>query len=329
MKPFGELTERGQLRRLRRLSLKALEGYDLEVKRLRFLTRETNTMFRVDEEGGEKYVLRIYTDEETTLQENRAEMFWLNALKRDTDLRVTEPVARRDGDYISVASAPGVPGERRCALFKWIPGKCLEEHLIPENYYKLGQVMAALHDHAESLNPLPENIRPKRWDKVFYYPDEPIVYDQEEYQHLFPPERIALLNRVIEKADRLFEGLYADEGGRILIHGDLHYWNVHVYRGKLYVIDFEDIMLGYPLQDVAVTLSYGRHREDHAELSAAFKQGYTERRHWPVETLHQMETLVAARDVMFINYVARIDPNPREYIGCRCERLRSHLEAYG
>jgi Ser/Thr protein kinase RdoA (MazF antagonist) len=96
-------------------------------------------------------------------------------------------------------------------------------------------------------------------------------------------ERVALLDRVIERADRLYARLYADADGLILIHGDLHYWNVHVHRGDLHVIDFEDVMLGYPMQDVAVTLSYGRQREGYEEWWAAFREGYARVHREPVQ----------------------------------------------
>ena len=95
------------------MALTALEQYDLQVKWIRFLTIATNTMFQLQTEDGKKYVLRIYSEEETTLRENQAEMFWLDALKRDIDLRVTEPVARRDGKYITIVSVPDVQGSAR------------------------------------------------------------------------------------------------------------------------------------------------------------------------------------------------------------------------
>lgn len=329
MKSYENLTRSGKIRRLRRVALKALEAYDLQVKWVKFLTIETNTMFQIQSEGGEKFVLRIYSDEETTMRENQAEMFWLDALKRDTDLKVTEPIARRDGEYITVASVPGVPEDRRCVLFNWIPGRPLENHLSTENYYKYGQILAKLHNHAGTLKPLPPTISPKKWDKVFYYPDEQVVYNTPEYSHLFSTERIELLNRVIERANEIFERLFADKDGQILIHGDLHYWNVHFYRGELYVLDFEDINLGYPVQDVAVTLYYGHQREGHDERKEAFKKGYSSLREWPVEDERTIETLMAARRVMFINYVARIDPSPEEYINERCEELVHFLNLYG
>jgi Ser/Thr protein kinase RdoA (MazF antagonist) len=329
LKPYEKLTRLGKLRRLRQIALKALTYYDLQLKWVKFLTTETNTMFQIRTRDNQKFVLRIYSDEESTLDENRAEMFWLHALKRDIDLRVTEAVPRRDGEYITIVSTTGVPGERRCILFKWVPGRTLVNYLTSDNYYKLGQTLAMLHDHAERLKPLPPDIQPKKWDKVFFYPDEPVVYDTAEYSHLFPIERVALLNGVIARADDAFEKLYADPDGLILLHGDLHYWNVHVYQGEFYVIDFEDVMLGYPVQDVAITLSYGRQQEGYKELRAAFKGGYTGLRTWPAESERQIQTLMAARSVNFINYVARIDPSPQEYIEQRCEGLKQHLELYG
>jgi Ser/Thr protein kinase RdoA (MazF antagonist) len=324
MKPYNELTRRGKLRRLRQLSNEALKQYDLQVARLRFFTIETNTMFRIDTPDGRRFVLRIYSDEETTLKDNQVEMYWLRALVRDTDLHVSEPLPNRDGKYITPTSVQGVPGVRRCALFRWVPGRPLEAFLSPEKYYKLGQTMARLHDHAGMLSP-PPNLQPKRWDKVFYYPDEPVVYNTPAYRHLFPPERVKLIDETIQRADELFASLYADESNRIWIHGDLHFWNVHYYKGALYVIDFEDVMLGYPLQDVAVTLYYGRNRDDYLDLRNAFVQGYTSLRCWPVNAPGQLETLMAARSVNFINYVARIDPEPDEYIESRCRDLQDYL----
>jgi Ser/Thr protein kinase RdoA (MazF antagonist) len=327
-KSYGDLTRLGKIRRLRQVVFKVLQQYDIQVASVKFFTIETNTMFQVRSSAGERFVLRIYSEEETTLKENQAELFWLDALMRDTDLKVSEPVARRDGEYLSISSVPGVPPDRRCVLFKWIPGRPLENYLNPENYYYLGQALAILHDHAATLKPLPASIQPKRWDKVFYYPDEPVVYNTPAYSHLFPPQRIKVLEKVIELANGVFKHLFADEQGLILIHGDLHFWNVHYHRGDLYLLDFEDINLGYPVQDLAVTLSYGRERDGYDQWKAAFQQGYCSIRAWPNEDERTIETLMAARTVMFINYVARIDPSPEEYIKSASQRLVKFLKTH-
>ena len=314
---------------MRSLAVKALAEYDLHILWIKFLADDTNISFKIRSVDGANYVLRIYSDEETTLTENQAEVFWLRALKRDTDLNCTEPVPRVDGESITLASVPGVPGGRRCILFTWVPGRVLENSLNTQNYYKLGVTMAKLHDHAESLKPLPESIQPKKWDRAFYYPDEPVVHNDPAYKHLFSDQQIEIIDQAIAIADVEFARLYADQEGQILIHGDLHYWNVNLYRGELYIMDFEDVMLGYPVQDVAITLYYGQQREDYPHLQEALHVGYTSCRAWPIKRYGQIETLQAARSINFVNYVARIDASPQEYIDARCGELQEFIEQFG
>jgi Ser/Thr protein kinase RdoA (MazF antagonist) len=91
-KKYSELTERGKANRLRKVALRALENYDLSVKKVRLLTVETNTYFRIDTSDGRKYAMRVYSNEETTLKDNLAEVFWLNAINRDTDIPAPRPV---------------------------------------------------------------------------------------------------------------------------------------------------------------------------------------------------------------------------------------------
>ena len=45
-------------------------------------------------------------------------------------------------------------------------------------------------------------------------------------------------------------------------------------------------------------------------------------------TTGQIQTLIAARNVMFINYVARISESPQDYVETRCKRLEKFLATY-
>ena len=154
-----------------------------------------------------------------------------------------------------------------------------------------------------------------------------MVYNTAAYKHLFPPPRIALIDRVIAVVDEEFDRLFADQDS-----ANSHSWGFALLEcpclpeGSFTSLDFEDVMLGYPVQDVAVTLYYGRGRDDYPDLREAFKNGYTSMRAWPVERSGQLETLMAARSVNFINYVARIDPSPEDYIQARCTELKAFLE---
>jgi len=209
-------------------------------------------------------------------------------------------------------------------LFKWIPGKTLDNYITTDNYYKFGATMAKMHNHSAKLK-LPKYVQPKKWDKVFYYPDEPVVYDKPEHKKHFTPKRMALMNKAIKRCDRLLKKLYLNENDLMLIHGDLHFWNVHLHKGEFYIIDFEDIMLGYPVQDIAVTLSYGLTFENYNDLKAAFREGYSSVRKWPKNSEKTISTLQAARSVMFINYVARIFDDPKDYLKIRFKRLEKEL----
>lgn len=328
MQPFAQLTERGQVRRLRQLAIHALAQYDLQVRRIRLIAVHTNTLFRVDTVDGAKYALRICAPHEHTLADNLAEVTWLNALRRDTSLHVPAPVANRDGAYITTVGAPGVPEARRCVLFSWIPGDVLDNSLTPQNYEKLGVAAATLHEHAASFVP-PNDFRPMRWDKVFYFPHEPVVVYKNEYQQLFPPERMKIIEATIGRAEPLLAHINADTHELRVIHGDLHMWNVHVYRGILYLLDFEDLMIGSPLQDVAITFYYGRSRGNYDELIAAYEAGYKTVRAWPVTSRYELETLVAVRTLMFINYVAFSHSQPLKHIEPMSQRLAEYLQKWG
>jgi Ser/Thr protein kinase RdoA (MazF antagonist) len=335
MKAYEQLTRLGKIRRQRQIVYKALEDYDVQVKSVDFLADHTNTLFEIRGANNERYALRIYSDGETTIKENRAEMFWLIGIKRYTALKITEPIARKDGEFITLVTVAGCPADQRCALFSWVPGRPLAEAkggLSPANYIKYGEALATLHNHSQRLNtPLPTDISPKKWDKVFYYPTEPIVYNNPAYAHMFSAERVAMLERVIAKGDRLLGQLWDRPVAPMLIHGDLHYWNVHIYQNELYLIDFEDINLGFDVQDVAITLYYGGEQENWDELKAAFKDGYSRLRRWPIESEEQLQTLIMARKMMFTNYVAHSLPaaQAKEFVDKWCVEMKRYLIKFG
>lgn len=325
MKPFAELTEFGQVRRLRRLAEEVLQAYSLEVKRVRLLAYDTNFLYRIDCAAGKKYVLRIYTDDNSSLAETRTEVFWLNALRRDTDLQVVRVVPRADGAFINITDMPGVSPGRRSVLFDWVPGRSLDDQLRPEYYHQLGRMTARLHQHARALS-LPDDIQPKRWDKIFYYPQEEAIYRSRAYRRHFNAERTRLLDEAIARGDDLLASLYQRGRAPILIHADLHPGNIHVFHGQLTLLDFEDITLGYPEQDVAITLYYGRTRPDYADLVAAYKAGYCSVCPWPLESEAQLAILMASRSANFINYAARTLEEPEDMLPSMFTRLQQSLE---
>lgn len=93
-----------------------------------------------------------------------------------------------------------------------------------------------------------------------------------------------------------------------ILHGDLHQWNVRNARGVLSPIDFEDLMLGWPVQDIATTLYYFD-GETFAQQRAAFQSGYTRRSPWPERHPGEIDSFIAARGLGLANFILN-DPNP-------------------
>lgn len=300
MKPFDQLTQRGQTARLLALAKVTMRAYPIETQRVRLLAKHTNTLFRVDASDGARYLLRVCASGEHSLRDHQIEAMWLAALGQ-TDIPVPCLIANRDGQLITQVATDGVPDGRRCMLFGWVPGKPMADASAIENYEKLGKLMARLHQHAATMC-VSEDMQPMRWDKTFYFPHEPVVVFDADKAHLFGVGQVETIRRVASVVDAELGKLYA-HGQPHLIHGDLHTDNVHVYKGKLYALDFEDVMWGFPAQDIGVSLYGARyHREDFAVVKNAFQRGYEQVSTWPIESDRQLEIVFIARALMFINY---------------------------
>ena len=308
MKNYHELTLRGRAIRLRKLALLALEQYALDVGRVRLMSNDFNGIFRVDTTDGSKYVLRVCLPEGGHgLQEINSEMMWLAALKEDTDIHLPQPLRTRGGEWVTTVEVAGVPEPRHCVVFGWVPGPDLADRLTPENVSMQGALAARLHQHASNFES-PEGFWIKTADKVFPF-EEPLVLFDEAHAQLFPARRRDLFQRGIERMECVLEGLFASSRRPQVLHYDLHQWNLKVYRGDLYPFDFEDLMWGYPVQDVAVSLYYYQRYDQYRALRAAFRHGYTQHREWPEQYPGQIETLMAGRSLELTNFVLQ-DPNP-------------------
>ena len=307
-KSYEQLTNRGQVRRLRQLALNALQHYDLDVTRLSLINNGFNGIFRVDTRSGEKYMLRVTLPEGGhTRQHVAAELAWLAALARDTDLSVPAPLPARDGSCIVEASAPGVPQPRLCEVFSWVPGGNLAECLTPLNLARLGALMARLHQHALAFAP-PDGLDLLRYDRVFHF-EEPVLLFEERMAPLISPERRALFQQAVDWAQRSIKRLQACGEPMRILHGDLHQWNVLVYRGVLSPIDFEDLMWGWPVQDIATTLYYFFKESEFEERRAAFQKGYTSVSPWPERFADEIDSFIASRALDMANFVLQT-PNP-------------------
>ena len=340
MKPFHDLTSVGQARRLRPHAINLLEdAFGIRAARLRQLTSASNTIFRVERHKQPPLVLRIASPKSCHgLEETRSELAWLETLCRNGHIDVPQAIHTLAGDPVPAIAAPGIPGTRHAALFRWIPGKMLADCLTVVNVAAHGRLAAALHERAQGFSP-PSWFRIRSYRSAFPYsnpsfvPSEPIVLFDHLAKGLMPPERKAVFRRVLDRVQRAIDDLHHDTAPQV-IHNDLHVWNVKISRGAPYALDFEDLLWGFPLQDLATTLYYYRYRDDYGDLLAAFRGGYETVRPWPVVDTRGLETLIAGRALLLANYVAASeDAEDRafapEYLHRAETRFRSFLKEVG
>lgn len=301
-----------------------LERYAFDVKDIEHLATHSNVLYRVVTTAGEQMVLRMGKPGGNTRSNIEFEVRWLDAIRNDTDLDVVVPIHAEDGAMI--IEADGGDGSRPCVLFSWVPGVPLATGAGTFGYRLLGEMSAALQAHGRAWSP-PDAGRMRRWDRVFYYDreTEPVIINQPVYDHLFGSVGRRVINQAGELATTVIEESWGS-GEPQVVHGDLHEWNVHLSRGRLYAFDFEDVMLALPSQDVAISLYSSRTGEGRDQARQAFRRGFESIGEWPVADERQLDGFHAARQIMLMNHAARTLPlaEASDYL----DRVTPWLEEY-
>ena len=298
LKPFSDLTESGQARRLKPLARAALAAYDLRPTGLRLISNGWNGVFRVDTLEGPRVVRISRPVPGADDRSVHAEVEVMTALADATDVAVPEVVRNRDGELVTVAQADGVPEPRECVVFGWLGGPDLAARRSPANWARLGELMGTMHRFAERWTPSAAFSVASYRSCIPY--GEPLV--------VFEPGRTELygLDDVLREALELTNERIAAlkrEVPPIVLHGDLHQWNVKIRRGVLSPFDFEDLLTGAPVLDVATTLYYVRGDDDYLELARAFRVGYERCRPWVEREPGEVERLMFARAIDLLNAV--------------------------
>lgn len=325
MKSWDELTERGRLRRTRNVALAALEQYPVEVTGLSLIGGFVNALYRVETPDG-PLAIRVDVMGEHSDTDADVELGWLEALAADRVVNVPTPLRTVAGALYTHATAPGVPGTRRCALFTWVPGATLADRMHAHHFGGYGRMSALLHRHGAGHHP---SSRPMAWDRVFYFPEEvdPVVWDRENNSGAFPDGGIDTVRRAIEIVEARLASI--TDADRQIVHGDLHIWNVHVRRSELWALDFEDVMWATPAQDLAISLYYLEGRPDRDQLVAAFRAGYEQIAPWPA-TDDELDVFMAARRLMFVNLVFNLGTiDVGEFLAGSIPKLEAFVARHG
>jgi Ser/Thr protein kinase RdoA (MazF antagonist) len=334
---FDRLSHRGQVRRLAGLARAALARYGLAGARVVPLLHGHNAVFRVVARPGERYVLRLYRPDTGNAAEIRSELLWLQALRRDTDLAVPEPVPAKDGELVLAAAGPSMPDPRPCVLLRWMDGRFLY-NVAPsrERLRRIGAFIAGLHRHAERFEPPPGFVRDRQdADSLLGGWDTDPDARRRTWDGAPGPLTMAdesLLERAVERLRPAAEGLRPAPDTFGLIHADLHPANVLLHRGEVRAIDFDDCSFGYFAYDLAVFLCHLEEQDwpDLAGKQAALLEGYRNVRPFPDSQVALLPTFVALRRLESVPWLAEMSTHPtmRRWVPRELARRLAGLRRY-
>lgn len=291
MTPYQQLSSRAQIGRERQLAEATLPRYGLHEAKLTLITHNFNTVYRVDALAG-RFMMRIQEPNTLDAQAIRSELAWLTAIRRDTDLLVPEPLNNDAGAMLTNVSAVGMPSERHIAVFRWMDGKMVGKTISPTKLYKVGVLMAKLHQYTQSWQP-PTNFTRPRWDWARLFGVDS-VFGNGKIDPLLTAETRAIYTAASQYVLEAMTALGTSPVAYGLIHNDLHSWNYLYHKGEIEAIDFEVSGWGVWGLDMAVTIEALRNGANKVAMRDAFLRGYSSVRPLPPGfEMHERAMLVA------------------------------------
>ena len=224
----------------------ALDQHGVAVGRLRWMGEHSNHLFRVDTTTGDRLVVRVCLPDGRSDAELDAELAWLDALARDTDLTV--PVAR----FSTRVATPELPAGGRCIAFAWVQGRHCEQRPSRRLVADLGRVLATLHAHSRRFRPPAGFTRPTLGIHYLTWADN--WHAAQLSRRPIDPTILRLLDEVADRVQAALTQLGTDPAVHGLVHADLHLGNVLDYHGQARPLDFDDAACGHYALDLAITI---------------------------------------------------------------------------
>lgn len=291
----NEAENGARLERAAALAGLALGRYGLRDARLRPLSHGFKQVFLVESPSRGRFVLKMYGIPPKVEEDERsdpryrtgpglrapetigAQLLWLSALGRETDLAVPEPVPLPDGSLIGEVSFADLPPlrsllrrvsarhrklhpsdhpPRHFALLRWVPGEHKRDPTAAD-LSRVGRLAAGLHDHAEGYRPPDPSALP-RWDWGWPFGVSAPLWEAGEA--FYSAGEMAVFEEASRRVRENLEGFGYGGGVFGLIHRDLTLKNLlfgasdAATRQAVGATDFDQCGLGHYLFDLAVVL---------------------------------------------------------------------------
>jgi Ser/Thr protein kinase RdoA (MazF antagonist) len=297
----------------RELAHLALAQFDVSVVRVTLAAVSFNTIFRVASQLPGPMALRVGPPLRIHAGGTAAvELAWLRRLRSNRIKAPTIMPTRQGAASATVLDPEG--RERTCVLGEWIAGRSLAKRLTAHTCNALGQLSARLHLDAARWTPSP-TLDVLAASEVLYWR---LPAELSDAVGLLPA---GIFNEALHSARSAVRSLWTSgRDGPHLLHGDLTPTNVIIdTAGALVPIDFQDMVVGFDVQDIAITVSALRRNDVAEHREEAFRVGYSRIRPWPEVSPETFNALILARrlNVMSLT-LARLGGAERNAYADRC-----------
>ncbi len=295
MSEYSEMTQEEQIALLEEFATDVLAQYGISISKIECVNHAFNSTFKFTSSENKTYALRINTNSKKWPEHIWAEVQLLNALSEQGLVRAPVPIPNLQGELFSNHYFFYEGGNLNVIVYEWIEGEVVDDHPTDEQLFELGKTMAQLQQFGATW-------RPSGYAN-FLAIDNPLMV---RYPVLFTnpipeisPELYQMLEKLKTRTEKLFESL-RERSEPQLIHADLHFGNVIWHEGKMSILDFDDAGLGFPLQDLAISLYYIR--ED-KEREKVLMSGFLSVAPLPEHEPWELELLIASRSLTLLNYL--------------------------
>ena len=209
---------------------------------------------------------------------------------QNSDIPVVAPIRNTDGASLYEVDSTGI----WFAIFNKVGGRSPDE-FTTEQLPQIGRLLARLHSIGatkEATHRLHTSVETLGLGAL----------KSVEASGLIPPEFATrysdLVNRICEVSRPLLTSATAQR-----IHGDCHLGNLLWGAEGPFWVDFDDMMIGPPVQDIWLLLPG---RDEHAQSQLRILlDGYQQMREFEFESLELIEPLRALRMIHFAGWIAK------------------------
>lgn len=270
---------------------RALAAYDLpSTAWARLISTSENSTFLVEDDGP-LGVLRVYRQDNQSLEAIKSELAWIEVLRTAAVVRTPAVVPTRAGETFQFVEVDGA--SRACAMFEFVKGV----EPTPDDlrtYALVGRTAALLHQQVQQWDRPAWFSRP-RWDLDGILGRQ-ALWGQWGDGPAVTADRAALLRRAeSEVRSNLAAYPVGDRTGG-LVHCDLRAANLlKDDDGGVWVIDFDDSGFSWYLWDLCSSTTFIEHLPHVDQVVSAWLDGYERVRELSPEDRRAIPHLVFLR----------------------------------